>query len=75
MSLDSSERQPLLLLNGMFSEATDWLRGSLPDETSEETESAECLALQLANAGYDVWVGVPRGRPYSDTHATFDLST
>jgi len=51
---------PILLLHGMFSSPVEWLSRNTPDTPS--------LPIQLAQAGYDVWIGASRGRPYTDTH-------
>ena len=55
---------PLLLLHGMFSDPTDFF--SRTDETTPG------LPIQLAQAGYDVWIGCTRGREYTLNHATMD---
>lgn len=57
---------PILLQHGMFSDVYDWL---------ERTDTiTDALPIKLANAGYDVWLSVGRGRDGSDTHTTLDLA-
>ena len=68
--IDTPLKKPLLLLHGMFSEPFDWLKKSEGAGADDK-----CLASALANAGYDVWIGVSRGRQYSDTHASLQLDT
>ena len=57
---------PILLVHGMFSSPTDFLGRS-------DSGSAS-LPIQLAQMGYDVWIGCSRGRPYTDTHTVYDLN-
>ena len=55
---------PVLLLHGMFSSPEDWLKRSDID--------AQSTAIQLALAGYDVWIGCTRGRPDTLGHTTLN---
>ena len=48
---------PALLIHGMFSDPTDFY-----GRTDQLTAG---LPVQLANEGYDVWVGCTRGRDYT----------
>ena len=57
---------PILLLHGMFSDPMDWLK--------RKDEQLPALPIQLAQMGYDVWIGCTRGRPHTDTHSTLDLA-
>ena len=47
----------------MFSDAAHWLSGY-----NEGTP----LALQLADAGFDIWLGNNKGTEYSQTHNEYD---
>lgn len=56
---------PVLLLEGLYSDAQDWVTCS--DSTNDS------IAVQLAERGHDVWIGQTRGREYSSTHSTLIL--
>lgn len=55
---------PMLLVHGMFSDPTDFF--------SRTDETTPALPVQLAMAGYDVWIGCTRGRSNTLDHATID---
>lgn len=56
---------PILLLEGLYSDAQDWI-------TCAEEEN-DSIAVQLAERGHDVWIGQTRGREYSTSHKTLIL--
>ena len=49
----------------MYSSPEDWIKRSDPATGS--------TPIQLAEAGYDVWLGCTRGRPPTTSHATLNL--
>ena len=57
---------PILLIHGMFSEPMDWL--------ARKDETLPSIAVQLSQLGYDVWIGCPRGRKYTETNSNLDRS-
>lgn len=59
-------RGPILLTPGMYSSHEDYFVKT--DEFMPSTP------IQLANMGYDVWLGVTRGREYSNGHDILDRS-
>lgn len=60
-------RGPILLTSGLYSESIDWL--SAPDPLLPNTP------VQLAQKGYDVWIGESRGARFSQGHATINTDT
>lgn len=56
---------PILLTSGLYSESLDWLSTSDPLLPNKP--------VQLAQQGYDVWIGESRGARYSNTHQTLNL--
>jgi len=61
----TGEKGPTLLLEGLYSDAQDWI--------SCKDLSQDSIAVQLATKGHDVWIGQTRGREYSSTHSTLIL--
>ncbi len=57
---------PILLTPGMYSNTADWLK--IKDTTKPSTP------IQLADMGYDVWLGSTRGRKESNTHAVLNAA-
>ena len=59
-----TSKGPLLLIHGMFSKPSDWL--------GRKTTDLPALPIQLAEMGFDVWVGCTRGRSITSTHETLN---
>ena len=55
---------PVLLVHGMFSSPEDFL--------ARDDPLANPLPMQLADDGYDVWIGCTRAREYTSGHMTLD---
>ena len=51
---------PVLLLSGMYSQIDDWLETSDPSLPNNP--------VQLAQMGWDVYIGDGRGKKYSRSH-------
>ena len=56
---------PTLLVHGMFSSTEEFLMRDDP--------LLKPLPMQLADDGYDVYIGCTRGREYTLGHTTLDL--
>jgi len=57
-------RGPLLMTHGMFSEASDFF--------TRTDDTALAWPIQLAEMGFDVWIGCTRGRSLTEGHATLN---
>lgn len=58
---------PIVLTSGLYSESIDWL--SAPDPLLPNTP------VQLAQKGFDVWIGESRGARFSLGHRTINTDT
>ena len=56
---------PVLLIGGIYSDGGDWIKCTNPIYKS--------MAVQLAEAGHDVWISQDRGQPGSNTHTALSL--
>ena len=62
----TADKGSVLAMHGGYQDAANWLEGfydSVP------------FHLQLADAGYDVWIGNNRGTEYSQGHKSLDSKT
>ena len=60
---------PVLLVGGPRYNSSQWIAGANFDDMEGGPDTAP---QQLFDAGYDVWIAVPRGEIMSRSHETFD---
>ena len=64
-----ARRTPILIIPDLYSDAGRWLQmQSDPPTNSQVSTSKLPMMLQLAEAGYDVWVANNRGTDFSQDH-------
>ena len=61
---DEDKKGPVLHLHTAFNDCLSWF--------DSEDPAIDSIPLQLAKAGYDVWIGCGRGTFLSRTHETLD---
>ena len=62
-------KPPVLMNHGDFQDAASWLR-----DVSNDGKDQVPYHLQLADAGYDVWLSNNRGTWYSQEHVEYDAA-
>ena len=63
---------PVLFIGGPRYHSSEWLSGANDQPVETPTDTPNSTLQQLYDAGYDVWIAVPRGEEMSLTHETLD---